>query len=348
MINPGDFVRITPIVSRYNGMDVSEIGLGGGLGDLEQHHELDLTAPDTIYQLMGYCVSRLQAQPELGPLLDMLQKMLDANTPAMMLSTKLLDNVTKKVDQNGQRATPEDNLPLESLLPALVELSRTGNEDQAAMHKTSKKNGAEERSRSDGLPSRITFPYARHSSYEELCLLIAAFQPKDITPCTVIEVDWHAGRSMGSLFGHLYNQDMVFRHDTKMQAQAGSNRKTRRRSPSPEISSSDHVQESVTDPKRSRNYPPSSRLESSHDGFPLVSTIKKLRPSDRAMSSPEVVRIDPGAATSPTIGPPRQTRDMMMLQRDAYEAALGLGGRQWSDIELISTRKGPYLAEDEL
>lgn len=35
-----------------------------------------------------------------------------------------------------------------------------------------------------GLPSVIRFPYARHSSYEELCQFVDAFKPLDVWPCT--------------------------------------------------------------------------------------------------------------------------------------------------------------------
>jgi hypothetical protein len=43
------------------------------------------------------------------------------------------------------------------------------------------------------LPKVITFPYSRHSSYQELCDLVEAFNPKDIYPCTVDEGFWIQG-----------------------------------------------------------------------------------------------------------------------------------------------------------
>ena len=43
------------------------------------------------------------------------------------------------------------------------------------------------------LPKVITFPYSRHSSYEELCHLIGVFNPMDIYPCTVNEKIWESG-----------------------------------------------------------------------------------------------------------------------------------------------------------
>jgi hypothetical protein len=40
------------------------------------------------------------------------------------------------------------------------------------------------------LPKTIKFPYARHSSYPELCAFVDAFRPKDVWPCTVNPDEW--------------------------------------------------------------------------------------------------------------------------------------------------------------
>lgn len=47
--------------------------------------------------------------------------------------------------------------------------------------------------KSQDLPTVITFPYSRHSSYDELCHLIRSFDPNDIYPCTSDEARWHEG-----------------------------------------------------------------------------------------------------------------------------------------------------------
>lgn len=47
----------------------------------------------------------------------------------------------------------------------------------------------------DELPRLITFPYSRHSSYHELCELVAAFKPADVYPCTVDERRWFSGKN---------------------------------------------------------------------------------------------------------------------------------------------------------
>lgn len=40
-LTTSDFVRITPIVSRHKGIEIAELGAGGGHGDLNQQHELE-------------------------------------------------------------------------------------------------------------------------------------------------------------------------------------------------------------------------------------------------------------------------------------------------------------------
>lgn len=65
------------------------------------------------------------------------------------------------------------------------------------------------------LPKVITFPYARHSSYFELCHIVKAFNPKDIYPCTVDEENWHEGKSSYTLsskfisFVYFYNTGFI-------------------------------------------------------------------------------------------------------------------------------------------
>ncbi|CZT46787.1 uncharacterized protein RSE6_07276 [Rhynchosporium secalis] len=62
----------------------------------------------------------------------------------------------------------------------------------------------------------ITFPYSRHSSYEELCDLLKIFKPKDVWPCTEDPYHWHeVGRSVQGLFGE-HCSEQVFRYDQEM------------------------------------------------------------------------------------------------------------------------------------
>ena len=59
------------------------------------------------------------------------------------------------------------------------------------------------------------FPYSRHSSYEELCDLVKAFEPVDVYPCTIDEDYLNLSVSIASLFGHLC-LGTTFAHDEEM------------------------------------------------------------------------------------------------------------------------------------
>lgn len=74
------------------------------------------------------------------------------------------------------------------------------------------------------LPNVITFPYSRHSSYEELCHLVEAFNPKDVWPCTVSPGEWVQNDiSIRKLFG-AYSTGSIFRHDVFMESLNGTRR----------------------------------------------------------------------------------------------------------------------------
>lgn len=134
---------------------------------------------------------------------------------------------------NKEDLTALENLPIDSLVDALIAMASKEQEDKLAVD-TKPANSSEHRS-SSALPKRIvsppkassnppsnttnptkTFPYSRHSSYTELCHLIEAFKPKDIWPCTVEKANWSASQSMGFLFGHLYDSSCKFAHDQEM------------------------------------------------------------------------------------------------------------------------------------
>ncbi|KFA64591.1 hypothetical protein S40285_09343 [Stachybotrys chlorohalonatus IBT 40285] len=49
------------------------------------------------------------------------------------------------------------------------------------------------------LPRIIQFPYSRHSSYAELCLLVDLLEPRDVWPCTVNIKEWLQNGTPGRL-----------------------------------------------------------------------------------------------------------------------------------------------------
>jgi hypothetical protein len=65
------------------------------------------------------------------------------------------------------------------------------------------------------LPTWIRFPYARHSSFEELRNFVKAFKPRDIYQCVLNEETWTPDQSVQALFGQ-FCSGRAFHHDIEM------------------------------------------------------------------------------------------------------------------------------------
>ncbi|KAK4555753.1 hypothetical protein LTR86_006973 [Recurvomyces mirabilis] len=216
-----DFVRITPIITRHNGRDVAELGAGGGNGDLDAKHELELGDAALIGNLITLCATRLQDQPQQqAEVLGLLTGFITARTSSVPMSGSILAaDIARGGEDHDEGGIDIDEVPLDRILPILAGLldsKRKKKEDTAILMSRAANK------RPDGLTKQITFPYSRHASYSELCLLINALRPADIHPCTVDEQDWGADNSMGYLFGHLYNDPVSFSHDQMMLRKQGA------------------------------------------------------------------------------------------------------------------------------
>ena len=219
---------------------MNELGAGGGQGDLDQHHELEVGDTGLVGQLMALCTSKLQGQAQLlAGVLQMLTSFITEGVQAVNLDdSSLAGELKTSLSQEGDEPTDMDELSLDKLVLALAKI--VTKDKHRKMHtgglmKAPSVSG--QPMRSDGLPKRIVcifcnryglftdqlqaFPYARHSSYNELCLLIDAFKPKDIYPCTVDKANWTTLTSMSTLFGHIYEAPRLFRHDQEMLGKNG-------------------------------------------------------------------------------------------------------------------------------
>jgi hypothetical protein len=185
-------VRILPIVSRLkDGTEMHEMGIGGGNGDLDQVHELEVNDAGTLEALMQLCAANIKDTNVLLKILALLKS-----------SSRI------KLEVNNDPKLEEDEIKLDDLVNILSRIPKIEKQHDAL----ATKDLANE---STSLPKTITFPYSRHSSYSELCDLVQAFRPKDVHPCTVDEANWTPEVSMRSLFGHLCSGNM-FMHDAKM------------------------------------------------------------------------------------------------------------------------------------
>lgn len=228
MMASGNAVFITPIVTRASdGLEVPELGAGGGKGDLYQNHELELPDESTVQQLEKLCLEQIQDNKVLS------------QTKEALISAFKSKKRTLSLDEYGLK--DDSDISLSELVAIIshgqkdrIEVSRhAGNSTLAGV----RGEGGRE------LPRTIVsffslicvsafvrqkmantqckqFPYSRHSSYSELCEFISAFKPKDIHPCTVDPETWSEEVSMKSLFGHLCSGE-DFLHDRCMREMLG-------------------------------------------------------------------------------------------------------------------------------
>ncbi|KAH6643090.1 beta-lactamase-like protein [Boeremia exigua] len=184
-----NIVHIIPIVTRANGIEIAELGAGGGKGDLDQKEELETGDVAAIGRLMELCVQSIDNPDLSSKVLALLQHALNTGEASMDFGLQL---------QRETQAS-EDDLSLQNFVAALASRASKTHDDSKGTHRT----------------KTIRFPYSRHSSYSELCELVAAFNPRDVFPCTVDESTWTPGFSSRALFGE-HCSAQIFRHDAEM------------------------------------------------------------------------------------------------------------------------------------
>ncbi|KAE8448491.1 hypothetical protein EG329_009372 [Mollisiaceae sp. DMI_Dod_QoI] len=190
-----NIVWIRPIVTRTRDRaEMAEIGVGGGGEDLTRRPELEFDDDVHVQQLLN--ILEIMEDPTLTEVKKMLYTGLRARKRIS------LDCIGMNIE--------EDSLKFPQILRALAQSVKE--------RRSSTIESNESRGSINELPKVITFPYSRHSSYDELCDLVKAFQPRDVYPCTVDEQYWdEANISISSLFGHLCS-GKNFRHQVEMDA----------------------------------------------------------------------------------------------------------------------------------
>ena len=383
---------------------MAELGAGGGKGDLDQQHELEVGDTSALGMLMSLCATKMQDQPKLlSSVMEMLASIMRDPVRAIALDFASLHPERPGEDQ--ENITDFEEMPLDSLIPALVSLAaKAGEQGNGDATTISAGRGTNLKNQNANLPKQIvspspssgfkshtdkpaqTFPYSRHSSYEELCWLIEAFKPKDIWPCTVDKVNWSAAQSMSFLFGHLYETPCKFTHDQAMFRKEGgdvsnlsgsesklpgdnreqiagtdANHEREARSSSSDVSLQ-HRSNAATSHARSRDQ---TRLAYERDSPHAISTpdhiTKKRRRSDRPSESEYAVPSDQAkrntantpalkmSSTTSNIDPPTLSpyECSEAWKQQAFEAARGTGSSNWNDITLVSV-SGHQECEKEL
>lgn len=192
------------------------------------------------------------------------------------------------------------------------------------------------------LPSSLT-----SQSYGELCLLLEAFKPKDIIPCTVVpEKYWKANHSMSYLFGHLYPEPPAFSHDQMM---------LRKINERPAEVKLPQIQKPITTPEVS-----SQRSTPSKTSPTPTKATSKRKPAGESQEAQEQnvskrrpTNLSSQPAKGSTISDSETDEELDAVElRNAFrleasDAALGNFGMHWSEIGLVSV-SGHREKEEEL
>ncbi len=187
-------VFITPILARgTNGVELLELGAGGGAGDLEQKPELEIENDVFVQKIVEMFKNAND---------DMVKDMKEA-----LLKQLHCGRQTVALDEVDLGDT--DKMSLEDIVKTMLEaVPRQSQADPQTLPAVEPLRVAD-----DELPKTITFCYSRHASYEELCDLVAALKPADVYPCTVDEKRWFNGVTMKTLFGECCDEGTKFSYD---------------------------------------------------------------------------------------------------------------------------------------
>ncbi|KAI9040421.1 putative DNA repair protein [Aspergillus affinis] len=294
-------VYIVPIVHRgEDGSKVPEIGIGGGAGDLYQIHELELPDESTLKKLDRLCLEQIQDPRSLS-------QTRKALFDAFRSKTKVLS-----LDSYG--LTNDHEISLDKLIRLL---SRGHSREKLWL------DVIQHSSEKEPNPKTIHFPYSRHSSYTELCELVAAFKPKDIVPCTVDPLTWTEDVSMQSLFGHLCS-GKNFAHDQHMRDMLAHDQELRSRKK----------------PRRDDTITPQSSQMTSSLPDSVESSIpsKRTAPHDHPQSLPSLNEISHPMSSEKT--PP--------LIQSSLETASGIVSSPKRPFISISTPKAKKTKQNEI
>ena len=141
---------------------MAELGAGGGQGDLNQQHELEVWDAQQVGQLMAMCATKLQGQTQLlSGVLQMLTSVIDGGVQTIALEDFI--STARTVLPQAQEDPPADmdDMPLEKIVPLLARVMTKMKQRKAQSGgQSSVPPPVEPAKRADGLPKRIVSPLA--------------------------------------------------------------------------------------------------------------------------------------------------------------------------------------------
>lgn len=136
-------------------MEMAELGAGGGKGDLDQQHELEVGDTSALGMLMSLCATKLKDQPQLlGSVMEMLASLLRSPVQSIALDPSILHSDLLGVSEAD--VADLGHLPIDSLIPALTAMASQAKQNGTANEAT-KETGPDtmSESRKSILPKRI-------------------------------------------------------------------------------------------------------------------------------------------------------------------------------------------------
>ncbi|KAJ5157086.1 DNA repair metallo-beta-lactamase [Penicillium canariense] len=185
MICRPDTVLIKPFLQRgQDGFEAPDMGSGVGSGDAYTQHEVEFPEGMTAMDLVKICHERMTD---------------NTKQEKLTLEWRLVTDFrvrNGKLSLTKYGIMPDSNLTIDELADQLIAnvLDFDDTVERVCMENLA------------GKPRRkvIRFPYARHSSYSELCHLIRVFKPKNIHACVVHDRDLSEGNDLvHEFFNHL-------------------------------------------------------------------------------------------------------------------------------------------------
>lgn len=151
-----DFVRITPIVTRYQGQEIAELGAGGGQSDLNQRHELQFWTSEEVGKLMAFCATKLRGQPQiLAGVMQLLASVISKEIDTLELEDFACTAETRMSQPHETGYLDLDGMPLEKLVPALAKIVTSEKRKEDSATGTDGRSSIKSAIRADGLPKQI-------------------------------------------------------------------------------------------------------------------------------------------------------------------------------------------------
>ncbi|OAA78497.1 DNA repair metallo-beta-lactamase [Akanthomyces lecanii RCEF 1005] len=182
-------VKIQPIVARLaDGTDIAEAGVGGGGNDFQRDAELGSLSKQDVRALQE--LLKDIGEDKEGVFKSLAHNIDSGRDMPLSLAIEMFgERLTTSIDKLGGMLARKDDFSSGATTP-----------------------------QAPGLPRVIRFPYARHSSYQELCHFVDAFKPLDVWPCTEdAQHWWRKGHSIASYFGEFCTGN-DFAYDRMVQA----------------------------------------------------------------------------------------------------------------------------------